>query len=104
MSDQARALKHLSPVSQMVQGWQRVDDLMERARKAVAQRLGIHRERLEALRGRLAAVGPIGTLKRGYAIVKHGEDQAIVSSVEQVAPRDRLNIRVVDGEFEAEAR
>jgi len=104
LSDQARALKHLSPVTQMVQGRQRVDDLMERARKAVAQRLGIHRERLEALRGRLAAVGPIGTLKRGYAIVKHGEDQAIVSSVEQVAPRDRLNIRVVDGEFEAEAR
>ncbi len=104
LSDQTRALKHLSPVTQLVQGRQRVDDLMERARKAVAQRLGIHRERLEALRGRLVAVGPIGTLQRGYAIVRRGEDQAIVSSVKQVAPEDRLDIRVVDGEFEAEAR
>jgi exodeoxyribonuclease VII large subunit len=70
----------------------------------MAQTLSIRREKLEGLRGRLTGVGPIDTLKRGYAIVRRREDDAVVRSIEHVTPGDRLDIRVTDGDFEAEAR
>jgi exodeoxyribonuclease VII large subunit len=102
--EQARALKHLSPATQLRQARQRIDDLIERAEAAVEQGLNIRREKLGGLLGRLTGVGPIGTLKRGYAIVRRREDDAIVCSIEQVEPGDRLDIRVADGDFGAEAR
>lgn len=102
--EQARALKHLSPATQLRQARQRIDDLIERAEATVEQGLNIRREKLGGLLGRLTGVGPIGTLKRGYAIVRRREDDAIVCSIEQVEPGDRLDVRVADGDFEAEAR
>jgi exodeoxyribonuclease VII large subunit len=102
--EQVRALKHLSPATQLRQARQRIDDLMERIHKTIEQGLNIRRERLEGLHGRLAGVGPAGTLKRGYAIVRRREDNVIVCSIGQVTPGDRLGIRVADGDFEAEAR
>jgi exodeoxyribonuclease VII large subunit len=77
---------------------------MDRAESAIGQTLNIRREKLEGLRGRLTGVGPISTLKRGYAIVRRRGDEAIVCSIEHVETGDRLDIRVADGDFEAEAR
>jgi len=51
----------------------------------------------------LAGVSPLGTLERGYAIVRHRRTGAVVRSMSQVAGGDVLGIRVADGEFEAEA-
>jgi exodeoxyribonuclease VII large subunit len=104
LTEQTRALRHLSPATQLRQARQRIDDLIERAEMAVEQGLNIRREKVSGLRGRLTGVGPIGTLERGYAIVRRREDDAIVCSIEQVEPGDRLDIRVADGDFEAEAR
>jgi exodeoxyribonuclease VII large subunit len=103
LTEQTRALRHLSPATQLRQARQRIDDLIERAETAVQQGLNIRREKVSGLRGRLTGVGPIGTLKRGYAIVRRREDDVIVCSIEQVGPGDRLDIRVADGDFEAEA-
>lgn len=102
--EQVRALKHLSPAAHLRQARQRIDDLIERTEKAAQQELNIRREKLDGLRGRLGGVGPVNTLKRGYTIVRHRETEAIVCSIAQVAPGDGLNIRVSDGDFEAEAR
>jgi exodeoxyribonuclease VII large subunit len=51
----------------------------------------------------LAAISPLGTLGRGYAIVRHDETETVVRSVAQVAPGDALTVRVADGEFGATA-
>jgi exodeoxyribonuclease VII large subunit len=103
LTEQARALRHLSPAAQLTQSRQRVDDLVARAEGAARHSLALHRERLGGLAGRLAAISPLGTLERGYAIVRHDETDAIVRSVAQVAPGDALSVRVADGEFGATA-
>jgi exodeoxyribonuclease VII large subunit len=104
LAEQAQALRHLSPAAQLAQARQRVDDLLGGAQAAMRHILALRRERLGGLSGRLAGVSPLGTLERGYAIVRHRETGAVVCSVEQVAPGDALGIRVADGEFEAQAR
>jgi exodeoxyribonuclease VII large subunit len=103
LAEQAQALKHLSPEVQLAQARQRVDDLLGRAEAAMRHGLTLHHERLGGIIGRLAGVSPLGTLERGYAIVRHRETGAVVRSVAQVAPGDALGIRVSDGEFEATA-
>jgi len=101
LTEQTQALKHLSPAIQLAQTRQRVDDLLGRAEAAVSHGLALHRERLDGLIRQLAGVSPLGTLERGYAIVRRCETGAVVRSVAQVAPGDALGIRVTDGEFEA---
>ena len=104
LAEQARALKHLSPAAQLAQARQRVDDLAARAEAATRHDLALRRERLGGLLGQLVGVSPLGTLERGYAIVRRREGGAVVRSVKQVAPGDALAVRVTDGEFEAEAK
>jgi exodeoxyribonuclease VII large subunit len=101
LAEQVRALKHLSPAVQLVQARQHVDDLLGGARAALRHDLALRRERLGGLIGRLAGVSPLGTLERGYAVVRHRETEAVVRSVGQVASGDTLDVRVSDGEFEA---
>jgi exodeoxyribonuclease VII large subunit len=98
-----RALKHLSPENLLAQMRQRVDDLVMRIEASTRHNLTVQRERLAGLSGRLAAVSPLGTLERGYAIVRQRETADVVRSVEQVQPGDSLSVRVADGEFEAQA-
>ncbi len=101
LAEQMRALKHLSPLMQLVQARQRVDDLLGRAEAAIRHSLLLRRERLSGLAGRLSGVSPLATLERGYAIVRRRDTGAVVQSVAQVAPGDTLGVRVADGEFEA---
>ena len=88
----------------MTQARQRADDLLCQAEASVRHSLALQRERLSGLEGRLTSVNPLRTLERGYAIVRHSESGEIVQSVKQVAPGEALDIRVADGEFEAEAK
>lgn len=104
LTEQKRGLKHLSPEAQLTQARQRVDDLAGRTEGAVRHVLALRRERLSGLAGRLSGVSPLGTLDRGYAIVRHRETGDVVRSVAQVAAGDTLDVRVVDGELEAEAK
>jgi len=98
-----RALHHLSPAAQLDQTRQRVDDLTVRAGAALRHGLSLRRERLDGLSKRLEGVSPLGTLERGYAIVRHQEARTVVRSVEQVGLGDELEVQVADGAFEAEA-
>jgi exonuclease VII large subunit len=43
----------------------------------------------------------MGTLRRGYAVIRHHDSATIVRSVSQVASADDLDIQVADGTFEA---
>jgi len=57
------------------------------------------RTRIEIIQARLTAVSPLGTLARGYAIVRHG-DGRVVRRVEEVVSGETLQVMVTDGEFE----
>ena len=103
LTEQARALRHLSPAAKLLQAWQRVDDLTDRSEKAVDHAINLRRERLDGLVGRLVGLSPEGTLKRGYAIVRRSDTDAVVRSIQQVRAGDRLNVRVTDGDFPAKA-
>jgi exodeoxyribonuclease VII large subunit len=59
---------------------------------------------LEHVRARLTALGPAATLARGYAIVQRVTDDPVLPvlrSVGEVAPGDRLRVRVADGALAA---
>ena len=102
LSEQVQRLRLLSPSVQLTQARQRVDDLLGRAEAAMRYDLAVRRERLLGTTGRLAGVGPLATLGRGYAVVRHRQTDTVVRSVAQVSPGDALDIRVADGEFEAD--
>ena len=101
VQEQVRVLRRLSPALRLSQARQRLDDLTERAGRAIRHQIAVRRERLAGLAGRLEGVSPLATLERGYAIVRRAADGLIVRSPAQVAVGDALQVRVRDGEFEA---
>jgi exodeoxyribonuclease VII large subunit len=101
LEQQQRALLRLSPRARVDAHRQQVDDLTRRATQILMHRLALHRSGLAGLEARLAALSPLATLERGYAIVRQQDTGALVRSVRQVHPGDALSIRVHDGEFGA---
>ena len=102
LMEQERALRHLSPRVQVAQARQRVDDLLERSHTSVGHEFALWRERVAGVSGRLAGFSPVGTLARGYAIIRQRATGEVVSSVQDVSTDDALAVRVLDGEFRAE--
>lgn len=98
---EVRALGRVSPQAWIERRRQRLDDLGRSAQTTLVHRLALGRERASGLSSRLLALNPEATLARGYAIVRRREDGRVVSRVGQVAPGDRLSVRVSDGEFES---
>jgi exodeoxyribonuclease VII large subunit len=96
-----RALRALSPLSQLARARQRLEDARARLGRAMTARLALRREQARGLAARLEAVGPQATLARGYAIVRRAPGGALVRSPRDVASGDALAIRVADGEFGA---
>jgi exodeoxyribonuclease VII large subunit len=79
-----------------------VERLREAARGCVERGLDRRAHDLEHVRARLATLGPAATLARGYAVVQRVPDDGagplpVLRSVDEVAPGDRLRIRVADG-------
>ncbi len=103
LQGQARSLERLSPRARLDTHRQQVDDLQRRASHTLTYRLGLHRSRLAGLEARLAALSPMATLERGYAIVRQAASGDVVRSTGQVRAGDALAIRVHDGEFDAVA-
>jgi exodeoxyribonuclease VII large subunit len=56
---------------------------------------------VQGLAGRLAALDPQATLRRGYAIVTRDEDGQPVSEPGQVAPGVRVQVQTRGGTFGA---
>lgn len=96
------ALRLAGPLSQVLNGKQRVGEWKVRLTNAMLVHLELQRAQMRGLNGRLNAVSPLSTLARGYAIVQRERDDFIVRSVQNVSPGDGLSIRVTDGIFRAE--
>lgn len=73
----------------------------ERLLGAMARRAGEARALLAELGASLHALSPLAVLSRGYAIVERRDTGAIVRAVSDVAPRDRISIRVEGGRIAA---
>ena len=101
LESQMRALAHLSPVTRLINWRQRTDDLMMQATLGISHLLQLRRERLTGVVARLDALNPLAVLQRGYAVVRR--DGQLVRSISEVAPGNRLAVRVSDGEFGATA-
>ena len=99
----AKSLERLSPRARVDTHRQQVDDLLRRAFHALGYRLELRRSGLAGLEASLAALSPLATLERGYAIVRQASTGDVVRSTGQVGGGDLLAIRVQDGEFGAVA-
>ena len=84
-------------VGTLNQHLQRVDELGARLGLTMDREFELHNKRLESCVGKLNAVSPLNTLKRGYSIVLH--DGKVVRSVEDTKKGDALEMRVIDGKI-----
>ncbi len=92
-------LRFYSPLRRVQTDRQRMDELSRRGNATQAHRLELASARLMGLENRLAALGPLAVLQRGYAVVT--KNKRIVASKSQVQSGDALRVRVRDGEFDA---
>jgi exodeoxyribonuclease VII large subunit len=81
---------------------ERVAALLRGAARAAAQAVSGRREGVNARAIQIRSLDPQATLARGYAIVQRRADGRVVTGVEQVKARDRLDVHVSDGSFPAE--
>jgi exodeoxyribonuclease VII large subunit len=68
-----------------------------RAKLQTSDRFLDSRHDLNVLTTRLQTLSPAGVLRRGYAHVTAGDDGRVVRGVDDVAPRERIVLRVEDG-------
>jgi len=97
----AQTLRRNSPIGRIESLRQRVDELSQDGGIYLGHLLGLCREQLNGLAGRLATLSPFATLDRGYAVVRHSETGRVVTSVSQVDRGERIVVRLRDGEFDA---
>lgn len=89
------------PLTQIRRARQQLDEVDAALRFRTQTHVAADRRRLHSVQRQLALLDPVGTLQRGYAIVRRREDGAVVMSPEQVAPDDRLDIQVAGGHLPA---
>ncbi|MGI8916641.1 MAG: exodeoxyribonuclease VII large subunit [Chloroflexota bacterium] len=89
------------PLTQIRRARQQLDEVDAALRFRTQTHVAADRRRLHSAQRQLALLDPVGTLQRGYAIVRRREDGAVVMSPEQVAPDDRLDIQVAGGHLPA---
>lgn len=98
---QMQTLSLLSPRAGLDNNLQRLDGFVLRLEKVVERRLTQSQTALAVLNARLAAISPLATLSRGYAIVR-GTDGRIIGSVADVTAGSNIYVQVGDGRFAAE--
>jgi len=87
-----------SPTERLQQTSQRSDELLQRASRAIAQRLDQVRQRLAHAGDRIEALGPGAVLGRGYALAFDAQGR-LVPRVRGRRPGEELRLRMADGEL-----
>jgi len=76
---------------------EKLDMLWERLNNAIKNYIKISENNLNSLNGKLILLNPLGTIERGYSIVKNIKDDKIISSVKSLNIGDEINIELKDG-------
>jgi exodeoxyribonuclease VII large subunit len=69
---------------------------------ASALHVARHRDAIEGFSGRLAALSPTATLRRGYAIVQRSDTGAVVAAPEDASTGDLLAVHTAGGRLAVE--
>lgn len=77
---------------------QRLRAQRDRPRAAVQSRMQVEQQRLMGLARAMAAISPLATVARGYAILHH-QDGHLVRSVNDAASGEYIRAQLVDGEL-----
>jgi exodeoxyribonuclease VII large subunit len=101
LDDTQRRLLRASPLWQIQNGRQRLDDLSTRGQLALTHHLQLQRAQMAGLRSRLQALNPLAVLERGFAVVSR-PDGSLVRSVSQVKVGAEIQVQVADGKFSAD--
>lgn len=94
-----RRLTLQSPEARVRRDRQTLDELTRRAGAALGHDVRLRRVRLEGARAQLAALSPLATLGRGYAVARRAADGQVITSPQQVAAEELVEITVRDGSF-----
>ncbi len=80
----------------------RVDDLAARGTRAIRSALALARSRVHARESQLAALSPLTTLSRGYAICTTSPGGTVLLDATQVSPGERFAVRLARGHIVGE--
>jgi exodeoxyribonuclease VII large subunit len=86
------------PVREIERQQEQVAALTQRARRSLSASLDRASDDVRHTRARLIALSPAATLRRGYAIVQHG-DSSVVRSAADVAPDEPLTVRFAEDQL-----
>jgi len=78
---------------------QRIDDIFRTTYKQMAGSVTLMRSQLSAYSSQLNSLNPLGTLKRGYAIIQKASSGKIVSHTGDVRSGEGLVMQVSDGQI-----
>jgi len=99
MDMQRRRLDQQSPLNRLRRDRQSLDELTRRASGQLAHRIALRRAQLSGVGAQLAALNPLATLGRGYAVLRRAADGQIVTDPAQAAPGADLIATVKGGEI-----
>jgi exodeoxyribonuclease VII large subunit len=94
-------LARLHPASQIADGRRSLEEKERALQRAMSHVVLLRQERARATALRLDTLSPLKTLGRGYAIVRHAETSAVISSTRQAEQARRLRIQFADGSVAA---
>ncbi len=94
-------LHHLSPAHRLAGLAQRLANLEGRLRRLPTRLVALRREHLAGLALALDALSPLGTLARGYAILRRAPEGEVIRDAAQVAPGDLIDARLGQGSLRA---
>lgn len=95
-------LRYASPERRIQSERQRVDELARRAHSALVYRVQLQSAHVQGMKKRLEALSPLAVIARGYAVVTRKEDGSVVSRISQTKQGEQIQIRVSDGQLDAE--
>jgi exodeoxyribonuclease VII large subunit len=99
LDDLQRRLAQQSPATRLRHDRQALDELGRRIGAQLRHSIDLRRARLNGAIAQLAALNPLATLGRGYAVVRRTADGQIVTDPNQVAAGEELIVTVKGGDI-----
>ncbi|MFQ5666276.1 MAG: exodeoxyribonuclease VII large subunit [Candidatus Binatia bacterium] len=94
----AALARHLRDPGQVLKALRlRIDDLSDRALRALTGRCRLAHQRLHGDAERLQALSPLAVLQRGYSIARRMDHRTVVRDARTLQPGDRLRLTFAQG-------